>query len=337
MPPGKPDIKVTASDALEFEPVSPAKRRTRRGLRLFLLLLLIAGGGGGWVVYGDQLMVLIGDTASPVPVVRAAAGPVKVRPENPGGLNIPDRDKLVYNRIQGGLAQADGGTVERLLPPPEAPLPKPQAIAGLVAEKNAEKNGTTPEPEAAAAAKVGPPPPKPESPKTIAKVPTAEDVATAERPVPPEPPPPPPQAPDPGTQAKSTVTAQPPPPPVPVKSVETAELTPAAKTPPPAKKEPTAEAAAAAKSVVDKPFYRVQLAAARSPEGAKQEWIRIRRKNLDLLGNLGLTVTKADLGTTRGIFYRLRVGPLADEKAARELCATLTKRRVGCLVIKPGG
>ena len=56
---------------------------------------------------------------------------------------------------------------------------------------------------------------------------------------------------------------------------------------------------------------------------------------MDLLGDLGLKVTKADLGAKKGIYYRLRAGPLADEKAARRLCRQLTKRQVGCLIIKP--
>ena len=78
------------------------------------------------------------------------------------------------------------------------------------------------------------------------------------------------------------------------------------------------------------------MAASRSPEGARAEWDRVRRKNLDLLGDLGLTVTKVDLGPKKGVFYRLRVGPLANDPEARKLCAELAKRRIGCLVVKPG-
>ena len=81
--------------------------------------------------------------------------------------------------------------------------------------------------------------------------------------------------------------------------------------------------------------YLVQLAAARSPQGARSEWERLRKKHLDLLGDFELKVTKADLGARKGVFYRLRVGPLVDEKAARQLCQQLTRRQVGCLIIKP--
>jgi len=52
---------------------------------------------------------------------------------------------------------------------------------------------------------------------------------------------------------------------------------------------------------------------------------------------LTLSVTKADLGPKKGVFYRLRVGPVADEAAARALCANLAKREMGCLVVRPGG
>ena len=57
-----------------------------------------------------------------IPLVRAAPGPVKVRPENPGGLRVPDRDKLIYGLIEGknGDQEVAPGP-ERLLPPPEQP------------------------------------------------------------------------------------------------------------------------------------------------------------------------------------------------------------------------
>ena len=51
---------------------------------------------------------------------------VKVKPETPGGLDVPYQDQLVMNQpAEGG----EGGKVERLLPPPEAPKP-PQAVEG---------------------------------------------------------------------------------------------------------------------------------------------------------------------------------------------------------------
>ena len=45
--------------------------------------------------------------------------PVKVRPENPGGLNIPDKDKVVYNRIAETMPSP---VVENLFPEIEQPV-----------------------------------------------------------------------------------------------------------------------------------------------------------------------------------------------------------------------
>ena len=47
--------------------------------------------------------------------------PVKVKPENPGGMEVPYQDRLVLNQPQSG--DAANASVERLLPPPETPKP----------------------------------------------------------------------------------------------------------------------------------------------------------------------------------------------------------------------
>ena len=78
---------------------------------------------------------------------------------------------------------------------------------------------------------------------------------------------------------------------------------------------------------------RVQLGALRSEAAARHEWQRIRRKNLDLLGKLPVTTSRADLGA-RGVFYRIMAGPIADAAAAERLCGELKQRSVGCLIAR---
>ncbi len=98
------------------------------------------------------------------PVLRSE-GPSKVPPQSPGGLDVPHQDKLVYNQI--GKQQV-GEAVERLLPPPETPLPKPAASA---APPPAAVPAPPPKLSAPAAATgddqtaSAPPPPVPETPK----------------------------------------------------------------------------------------------------------------------------------------------------------------------------
>jgi hypothetical protein len=74
------------------------------------------------------------DPAS-LPVVRADTRPMKIRPEQPGGIDVPFQDKEVFERVgqqAAGAArpgqapgQAAQRPAERLLPGPEQPLPRP--------------------------------------------------------------------------------------------------------------------------------------------------------------------------------------------------------------------
>jgi len=49
---------------------------------------------------------------------------------------------------------------------------------------------------------------------------------------------------------------------------------------------------------------------------------------------LKIGIVRADLGT-RGVYFRLRAGPLKDRAAADALCRKLAGRKVGCIVVKP--
>jgi cell division septation protein DedD len=80
--------------------------------------------------------------------------------------------------------------------------------------------------------------------------------------------------------------------------------------------------------------YRLQIAAVRSPEAAKQEWERLRRLHSDVLGSLGFATERVDLGA-RGVFYRIQAGPVADAAQAEHDCNELKQRGVGCLLVKP--
>jgi SPOR domain len=77
-----------------------------------------------------------------VPVIRAAAGPIKTRPAEPGGLRVPDRDKSIYDRIAPERRKKLAHNVERLIP-----RPAPVAVAPKAAPVGAKKD------EAEAAAK----------------------------------------------------------------------------------------------------------------------------------------------------------------------------------------
>ena len=79
---------------------------------------------------------------------------------------------------------------------------------------------------------------------------------------------------------------------------------------------------------------KVQLYSARSRAQALAAWGRLSSEEKELLGSAVLThrVVKAEI-PKRGVFYRLRAGPLADKAAAKRLCALLKGRGRDCFVL----
>src|SRR5262249_51019003 len=66
------------------------------------------------------------------PVIVANNAPDKVRPDQPGGMDVPNRDKQIYERLtpdRPDRGQQQASRVERLLPPPEAPMSPPKQAA----------------------------------------------------------------------------------------------------------------------------------------------------------------------------------------------------------------
>jgi SPOR domain len=78
----------------------------------------------------------------------------------------------------------------------------------------------------------------------------------------------------------------------------------------------------------------VQLLALRSEQAVHKAWTVLQKRHGDLLGGLSLNVQRRDLGAKKGVYYRLRVGPLANLAAARTLCSKFKKRKQGCVVVR---
>jgi cell division septation protein DedD len=80
--------------------------------------------------------------------------------------------------------------------------------------------------------------------------------------------------------------------------------------------------------------FAVQLAAARSEDQAMAEWKRVQGQHAAAVQGLTPLVVRADLGK-RGVFFRLRAGPLADRAAADTVCAALKAANEACIVVRP--
>lgn len=244
-------------------------------------------------------------TGEDAPLITAAKGPTKVRPKEPGGMEVPDRDMQVFSRIN---PNENPPRIEQLLPPPETVValpppetvvaPPPVAEAGPTVEldeKIRRALATAPAAGPAPVEDLMAPPPPPATPLPVAK-PAAAKAKTE-------------------TGAAKTEPASVPRPPA------------TATVPPPAPK--------VVASRGDKGVWRVQIGASRSIEAARKSWRAIKRKHGDVFGKLQLMLRKADLGKSKGIYYRMQVGPLADADGARKLCARVKRRKIECFVVKP--
>jgi SPOR domain len=117
---------VESDQRAEFY-AEPDDREARPRFRTWvagLIALLVMGlfAGGLWLAYLQGARHASGGGGGDdVPLIRADARPTKMKPEKPGGMEIPDRDKLIYTQKHAA--------VEHLLPPPERPMPRPAASA----------------------------------------------------------------------------------------------------------------------------------------------------------------------------------------------------------------
>lgn len=269
-----------------------------------VLVVVVAGYG----IFGGSHTASV---PSEAPVIRAEGAPIKVAPEEPGGMEVPNRDLLVYKPMDNET-KSGKPPVERLLPEPEQPMVPPSSDTTTETEPEASHQDFARPRDTGASAEEEPEPTAHESilaptgPSTTAPSPSAS-VA-------------PPSAPPPRPVTSETARS------VPKSSSPASESTQTAALPrPPA---PTSKTSSSSGN------FRVQLFAGRSESDAEAAWVKLKGKNRDLLASLSSSVAKADLAD-RGVFYRLRAGPLESEAKAKALCKALGGRGVSCIIIRP--
>ncbi|MDX2112366.1 MAG: SPOR domain-containing protein [Alphaproteobacteria bacterium] len=269
-------------------------------------------------------------------VVEADQSPIKEKPVDPGGLKFPNQDKTVFETFSGSAGNPP--KVERVMPPPEEPMPKHADVGETttwINEKLKDGNQPPPAPVQTDTDVAADPAAKParviDVPAAQVKIIKADDVVTHVKP-------------SAGGQAASTSqeseattpasaaedTAK--------KTVLDAEKKEKAPFSPPSREVRLADSrppAATIKQAVAEPKkkpasggQRVQLGAYGSESEARNAWTRLEKKFPELKGKT-VYVVKADLGA-KGIFYRLRAGGFADAKA---FCAGLSAKGQACMMV----
>lgn len=200
------DFRPDEGDRIVVQDSAEPERYGRRGRRIMTGLVAVAAilGFGVVLVYAYNKGKQDGTSGAP-PIIQAKEGPSKIRPENPGGMKVPNRDKEVFTRLE---TEKQAGKVERLLPSPEKPMtpPAPPAMKPEELAKMEPAAGTKPAETAADTMEAEPPPAPPEAPP--AKAEAAPTVVKQLAAKPPKAPPVKKAAPKPKPAAKKTTVAK---------------------------------------------------------------------------------------------------------------------------------
>jgi len=296
----------------DYAPVE--KRRSRKGVVAIAAVVgaVVLGGGGAYLASGSSAV-----TGGEPPLVKANVEPTKVQPQNPGGVEIPNQNKQIYER-------ANQNTATKVVNREEQPVDLQQAVrmnGGAVADATGGTISTsTVKPQQTASLNLGEPKKvrtvtiRPDGTVAGSEQPAAQPAAPAAMTLPPEAQP---------RAAASTPVAAP--------ATPAPSPKPAAATPAPtqvASVQPVAPAAAA--ETTPSGGFAVQLGLANSESGAQTAFASFQRKYPDLEGMPSI-IRKAEVnGNT---IYRVRVGPLSKEEAS-SLCSKLQGQGGQCFVAK---
>ena len=295
----------------------------RRNRLVTALATLVAIAGFVAVVWFAYQWGLERGYREEVPVVRANAGPIKVKPENPGGLVVPNQDKLVLNQL---TAEPPAPRVERLLSAPEMPKPLPQVgsaapVAGVAAGSQTQSGAVADPVTALGAIATAAGAAATSETDTAAG---AGESATAR-----------------GGEAVRTATPQRRP--ADLRGGTRVAATAAAGT---SASGGTAAAGGSASGIsgggaaagatqivaVEKGDFVIQLASVTSSDAANREWSRLQKTFPVLLGDMNLAVQTATVKGTR--YHRVQTGPFPSRSTAVDMCLQLKAKKQPCLVQK---
>jgi hypothetical protein len=146
-----------------------AAPRRRWPTAVLTAIVMAVFAGGLWFFYHQGVrQPAMSGPGGDVPLIRADDKPVKLKPDQPGGMPVPDQNVSVYDPKPGAAP------VEKLLPPPEQPMPRPTAKEAASPPPSAAASSAQPAPatqQQAAATSAPKAPPKPAAKETPAAAP----------------------------------------------------------------------------------------------------------------------------------------------------------------------
>lgn len=291
-------------------------------------------------------------------IIQADNTPVKIKPANEGGKEFPNRNKLIYDRLDGQPSSSPQN--ERIVPRQEQVFDTSQIASSISGNKNSENAGKPQQGERISALR-GPvnnqPGPQrsntspnnngPRKVKIISirpdgsvvnPAPKAQNTGqgptrSAAKPQEPE------QFPGLAVTVDTPGPSQPSPQRTAPKQPAVSATQPVRRSAAPAQNAPTRTAtrttpAPAAPRAAASGQFVVQVAARRSQTDALAAFADLQQKYPSLLVNYRPIIKKADLGS-KGVWYRLQVGPLGQRASASKLCQNLKSAGMRSCLVRP--
>jgi cell division septation protein DedD len=252
------------------------------------------------------------------PVVQASNEDYKSKPANPGGMDVPFQDAVVFDQLQSKQTANAGNKVESLLPSPEQPAaatttastaaPANTNTAAATTNNNAATTATAATTAAATTAATAEQDAPVNSASTTASASMEEGAPAA--------------AATPATAASAEITK-----PAATKPAKTASTTTAKKM------ASIAPASTTPAAKIESGSYRIQLGAFHDETAAKAAWNKLKGQYSSQLASVTPAFPKADLGA-KGTFYRVQ-GVNLSKASADSICSRLNAVKSGsCIVAK---
>ena len=271
---------------------------------------IVLAGVVAWFVLAPQYKQAHKD----VPTIHRPETAVKVKPENPGGMDIPNQDKDIYNLVE--KKDVDNTVVENLLPTPEQPkLPDivPEVtdvnatdideIVDVVSEENSEDVAAKPQDLL-------------EENKTEVKETAQKAEEKAEKTA------------DDTTKAVTETKEK-----VEEKAAEVAQTVKEQAQAAEKTVEKTVEKVAEKPAVVANGKWQVQLVASSNKAAVEKVWSDASSKYAGVLKGLPHEIQNVDLGA-KGTMYRLRAGSFASKEDAQKVCNALKAKGMNDCIVK---
>ncbi len=306
--------KIAEQSNISFE---ERKNELNRSKSVFIGAVsgVVLAGIVGWFILSPRYAQ---NENAELPVIRRPQTAVKVQPTEPGGMEILNQDKSVYDILD--KSKTDKKVVENLLPPPEEPkLPviapsettAPQSIDDVLAQsestdkaadvtKEAEKIINVATAPKATLAKENAPEAKVKTlsqavaeaakteTKTEAKAPAKKSVKVS------------------AEDVKSVYSAK----------IQNGEVVPSAPLP----------------NKIAAGVWQVQLMSSNNKSAVEKSWKTLNAK-YKMLNNQPYEIETADLGA-KGTYYRLKAGAFSTRDGADELCKDIKALGGTCIVKK---